>query len=102
MSGIFSWRSHQLTASRAAIFILLATSGLIPIFHLIYLESTQGLFRVPIDSLTVTCTFYAIGTAAYVTRFPEKYCLKRFDLFVSGLVFSGPSTWPEFGQDIIN
>ncbi len=89
-------------ASRAAVFTLLATSGFIPIFHLIYLESTQGLFRVPIDSLTVSCTSYAIGTAAYVTRFPEKYCLKRFDPFVSGLVFSGASTWPEFGQDIIN
>ena len=68
---------------RAAVFFLLATSGLAPIFHVIWAEASYGLIRIPLDSLTVTCSSYAVGTAVYVTRFPERFWPARFDLIVS-------------------
>jgi adiponectin receptor len=68
---------------RAAVFFLLATSGLAPIFHVAWAEGSSGLIRIPLGSLTVTCSSYAIGTAVYVTRFPEKFWPARFDLIVS-------------------
>ncbi|KAB8072368.1 hemolysin-III related-domain-containing protein [Aspergillus leporis] len=65
---------------RATLFILLATSGLAPIIHVAWAEGPPGPMRIPLDILTVTCSSYAIGTAAYVTRFPERYWPERFDL----------------------
>ncbi|QRD86233.1 hemolysin-III related-domain-containing protein [Aspergillus flavus] len=67
---------------RATVFLLLAASDLAPIFHVGWNEGKCGLFRIPLDSLTVTCSSYAIGTLAYVTRFPERYWPGRFDLIV--------------------
>ncbi|KAE8354429.1 HlyIII-domain-containing protein [Aspergillus coremiiformis] len=65
---------------RATVFFFLAASGLAPICHVAWNEGWSGLTRIPLDSLSVTCTSYAIGTAAYVTRFPEKFWPERFDL----------------------
>ncbi|PWY93122.1 HlyIII-domain-containing protein [Aspergillus sclerotioniger CBS 115572] len=65
---------------RATVFLLLAASGLAPIFHVAWSEGKCGLLRIPLHSLTVTCSSYAIGTVAYVTRFPERYWPARFDL----------------------
>ncbi|KAF7181249.1 hypothetical protein CNMCM7691_000467 [Aspergillus felis] len=65
---------------RAAVFFLLATSGLAPVFHVVWTEASSGLIRIPLDSLTVTCSSYAVGTAVYVTRFPERFWPARFDL----------------------
>ncbi|KAA8642799.1 hemolysin-III family protein [Aspergillus tanneri] len=65
---------------RATVFTLLATSGVAPILHVAAFEGAYGLKRFPLESLSVTLTSYAVGTAVYVSRFPEKFWSHRFDL----------------------
>ncbi|PLB52249.1 HlyIII-domain-containing protein [Aspergillus steynii IBT 23096] len=65
---------------RAAVFILLAASGLAPLCHVSLLEGVAGLEKFPLETLCVTCISYAVGTMVYVSRFPEKFWPQRFDL----------------------
>ena len=74
---------HELTLPRATVFILLAASGLAPILHVSCAEGSAGRLRIPLNSLVLACTSYAVGTAAYVTRCPKKYWAERFEPFVS-------------------
>ena len=74
---------NEMTLPRATVFILLAASGLAPIFHVSCAECSAGLLRIPLNSLVLACTSYAVGTAAYVTRCPKKYWAERFDPFAS-------------------
>ncbi|KAI9039418.1 hemolysin-III family protein [Aspergillus affinis] len=65
---------------RAAVFLLLAASGLAPICHVSLLEGVAGLNKFPLETLSVTCTSYAVGTIVYISRFPERVWPLKFDL----------------------
>ncbi|THC92439.1 hypothetical protein EYZ11_008081 [Aspergillus tanneri] len=75
--GLYGSPFLQVTA---LVFFLLAASGLAPIFHVAVFEGTAGLEKFPLKSLSVTCSSYAVGTTAYVSRFPERFWPRRFDL----------------------
>lgn len=77
---------------RAAVFILLAASGLGPICHVFFRDGVTALERFSLESLCVTCMSYAVGTIVYVSRFPEKFWPQKFDLFVRVSSFSHAST----------
>ena len=51
---------HELTLPRAAVFILLATRGFAPVFHVSCAEGSAGLLRIPLNSLVLACTSYAV------------------------------------------
>ena len=51
---------HELTLPRATVFILLAASGLAPILHVSCAEGSAGLLRIPLNSLVLACTSYAV------------------------------------------
>lgn len=73
---------RELTSYRATVFFVLAASGLAPILHVAFAEGSAGFLRIPVGNIVLTCTSYAVGTTIYVIRFPEKYWMDRFDLFV--------------------
>ncbi|KAL3482072.1 hemolysin-III related-domain-containing protein [Aspergillus californicus] len=80
--SLFLSLSPEFNLHPVTVFTLLATGGLAPLFHLVWLDGLHALYlRVPLDCLAVTCTSYAVGAMAYVTRFPEKYWVGRFDIF---------------------
>lgn len=59
--------------------------------HVAFAEGLHGLERFPLLNITITCGSYVIGTALYITRWPEKRWPGTFDLYVRH------SSWEGFG-----
>lgn len=66
------------------LFASFVASGFIPVAHLAHLDGAQAASTgFPLQSSASMALFYAVGAAFYITRFPEKYWLVKFDLLVS-------------------
>lgn len=61
----------------------LFSTGLVPILHKLATHGLAGVQNFPLRHTAMTTTCYLIGTAFYVTHFPEKYILNTFDIWVS-------------------
>ena len=70
-------------SGRAAVFTALASSGIMPVAHVAFMEGGEGLAKLPLLNIAITCASYTIGTAVYVYRVPEKPFPGIFDLWVS-------------------
>ncbi len=51
--------------------------------HVAFMEGSQGLAKLPLLNIAVTCGSYMVGTAVYVYRVPEKPFPGIFDVWVS-------------------
>ena len=70
--------------NRVPLFATFVGSGFIPIAHVAFLDGRQTAFdRFPLRSLGLMVAYYSLGSSFYILRFPEKYWVGKFDLWVS-------------------
>lgn len=72
--------SHEYQPYRAALFVLMGCSGLIPFAHMMILFG--GLDTAIFYKLALSVLLYLVGVGVYVSRLPERWCPGKFDIWL--------------------
>ncbi|CAO3651703.1 unnamed protein product [Mucor fragilis] len=72
------WDTKALRPLRIAVFVSMAVSSAVPVFHLVYLNGFKSTWHF-FELAAVSVAMYILGVIVYANRFPEKFFPGRFD-----------------------
>ncbi|KAI8340375.1 hemolysin-III related-domain-containing protein [Choanephora cucurbitarum] len=72
------WDTKALRPLRIAVFISMAVSSAVPVFHLAYLNGLRATWQF-FELAGVSVIMYVLGVIVYANRFPERFYPGKFD-----------------------
>ncbi|KAI7902826.1 hemolysin-III related-domain-containing protein [Cokeromyces recurvatus] len=73
------WDTKEFRPFRIVVFVSMAVSSALPVFHLVYLNGFMRTWYF-FELAAISVAMYSLGVIVYANRFPEKFYPGKFDL----------------------